>query len=198
MEVQLETEVDEAYLAEHDCDVVIVATGSRPSAPPFPSDSSVPVLSTDEAMYAVVEGPARRVVVADTLGTDEPAVVVEALATAGWQVVIASAGPIGAFMGATHALDHIPRLLALGCVIEERCVVTCVEGRDVVVRSVLTGSMIKHETDLLVHAATRVAEHRVAALARELGRKVVLAGDCDAPRDAMFAFLGGNDAGRHA
>jgi 2,4-dienoyl-CoA reductase-like NADH-dependent reductase (Old Yellow Enzyme family) len=198
VDVRTGVAIDQAGLAGYDA--VILATGSTPRPVPFPTDGSIPVLSTEQGtapgIADVLAAPPRAVMVVDQLGTDEAAVVIEQLAAAGTAVTVAAAGTLGAFMGYTHLVDHIPRLFGLGCTLEERVEVLGIAGGMVRTRGRLGGPDRVRTFDAVVLAAPRVAEVSLVRAARRAGVEVQLAGDCESPRDALFAFLTGNDAGR--
>jgi 2,4-dienoyl-CoA reductase-like NADH-dependent reductase (Old Yellow Enzyme family) len=197
VEVRVRTEITEEALERASHDAIILATGSQPSPAPFPSDGSVPVLATEEAGRLVASRPTGRVIVDDRLGTDEAAVVIEQLATAGVAVVAATPhAQTGVHLGWTHHLDHVPRLLRLGCRIEERTDLVAVEDGGARMRNQLTGGERWEAADAIVVVQHRLPDASLRTAARHVCDSVYLIGDASAPRNAMVAFLEADTAAR--
>lgn len=197
VERRLHTDVNDAFLAAGEFEAIVLATGSRPSPIAFTSDDSVPLFQPETAFTLWGGRAGRRVLVLDFAGNDEAAVVTEQLAAAGLQVTIATPLPVvGAFLGWTHTSDHVPRLIGLGCTIEERTAVTGIADGRITTRSLLDGTERQRPFDAIVVVQPRLAETTLEAAARASGRTVHLVGDAQAPRDAMAAFVQGEMLGR--
>jgi 2,4-dienoyl-CoA reductase-like NADH-dependent reductase (Old Yellow Enzyme family) len=197
VDVQMATEVDEHYLQNADMDGIVLATGSCAAPLPFGTDESVPVLRTEEAMALIGSGAASTVLVHDVLGNEEAAVVYEQLAAAGIAVTVTTPNAVvGVHIGHTHAVDHVERLLRLGCVIHERTDLVGVAKGLVVTRNRLTGNQHGRHFDVVVMASQRLPELSLQNVARRLCRDVRVIGDASAPRTAMHAFREGDNIGR--
>ena len=149
-----------------------------------------------EQIHTLIEdkGYAR---VVDIAGNDESAVVTEQLAQAGHTVCVATPLPtVGAFLGWTHLADYVPRLLELGCEIEERTAVTSIADGQVSTQSLLGGAMRTRAFDGLVLLQPRIANTALEAPLRTRKLDVHLVGDAQAPRDAATAFVQGEMLGR--
>lgn len=195
---QLETRVDEDYLARCDADEIILATGSTSTQASFSDDGTVPVYAPEQ-LTAVLHGRKNaQILVLDIAGNDESAVATEQLAQAGHVVTIVTPLPtVGAFLGWTHLADHVPRLLALGCAIEERTTVTGIASGVVSTQCLLGGSPQQRRFDALVSIQARAARNELEQAARKSGKSVHVLGDAHAPRDAMAAFTQAEMLGRN-
>jgi 2,4-dienoyl-CoA reductase-like NADH-dependent reductase (Old Yellow Enzyme family)/thioredoxin reductase len=197
VEVRLGTEVDEEFLKRETFDALVLATGSQPNDLPFPTDGSVPWYSTEAAMSLVQIAAPAEVLVLDSLGSDEVSVVIEQLAAVGHAVTVVTPLPtVGTFLGWTHAADNVQRLLGLGCRIAERTTIIEVKGGTVTIQNQLTEVQEARQFDHIVVAQPRLANDSLRGLASSMVREVHVIGDALAPRDAMTAFLNGEDAGR--
>ncbi|MGV3768542.1 MAG: FAD-dependent oxidoreductase [Sphingobium phenoxybenzoativorans] len=197
VEMRLGTEVNAAVLESEKFDSVILATGSKPAEHRLDTDGSVPVLSTDEAMEALSDAQFTNVIVHDVLGSEEIAVVVEQFAAAGVKVTTTTPNPsVGQFLGWTHMGDHVPRLLALGCAIEERTMVTGIADGCVMTVDQLSAQKKTRPFDALIWGHSRLPDVSLEDAARRVCGDVHVIGDANAPRDAMLAFLQGETAGR--
>jgi 2,4-dienoyl-CoA reductase-like NADH-dependent reductase (Old Yellow Enzyme family) len=197
VDVRLNVTADATLFRTLAPDAIVLATGSTPSTPSFATDGSVPLLSTDEAMTLIGREPdGKGVLVYDRHSGDEAAVVVEQLAARGYEVTVVTPGSLGASMGYTHVLDHIPRLLGMGCHIEERTEIASIASGGVETRNLLSGATETRRFDHVVLADTRVADDSLESAARQFTADIRMAGDALAPRDAMLAIFTGNEAGR--
>ncbi|GAA2862883.1 NADH:flavin oxidoreductase [Pseudonocardia halophobica] len=196
--LRLGTTADAGLLADGGFDAIVLATGSRPAPPPFPTDDTVSCVASEDAVDAAAAFGVARVVVVDLLGNDEGAVVAEQLIGAGHEVLVATPQPVvGAYLGVTHAADHLTRLLAGGAAVRERTSVQSVRDGVATVTDAVTGRSDRVPCDLVVVVADRVAEDGLAEPARRRHSvEVSVVGDASAPRAAMTAFVEGTDAGR--
>jgi 2,4-dienoyl-CoA reductase-like NADH-dependent reductase (Old Yellow Enzyme family)/thioredoxin reductase len=196
VQLNLNTDVDAAFLEQHPTDVVVLATGSSPAPLGVANDGTVPVHAPED-LPALCDAPPAKLLVVDIAGNDESAVVTEQLAQAGHAVCVATPLPtVGAFLGWTHLADHVPRLLELGCEILERTAVTAIADGQVSTQSLLGGATRTRAFDGLVLLQTRIANTAVEAPLRARKLEVHLVGDAQAPRDAAAAFVHGETLGR--
>ena len=190
-------QVDAALLDSLRPDAIVIATGSRPGKVPFPNDDSVEVLSTDEALERMPTGDLAEVLVYDVLGNEEASVTYEQLAAAGVNVsVVTPHAQLGIYLGHTHAVDQIDRVLDLGCSIEERTTIVEVVGGMVTTLNGLTRQRLDRRFDAIVLAGPRLPDVSLADHARQICASVQIVGDAYSPRTAMQAFRDGDDAGR--
>lgn len=188
VEVLVDTPVDDRFLAAENADAVIIATGSVPVEPPFETDGSLDVLSTDEAMALVESDNKRNVLFYDTLGTEEAAVAYEQLAAAGHIVTIATPMPLGIWLGFTHMADNVPRLRALHASIKERFALRSIADKHVTMHNWVTDELVTQPFDVLVLAHSRLPNDSLRAAAKKHSQATFLVGDAYAPRDAMLAI----------
>lgn len=195
--VQLRSRVDADALAAAAPDVVILATGARPQPDgALPGDGSVPVLATDDAMTADLRE--RTVVLVDHLGSHEPVAVAERLARTGARVTIVTPFPVfGRHLGFTHVRDVLRSLARLGVEIRTSTAASLAGGA-VALRHVHSDRRERLPADVVVAAIAARPTLDLRAAAEEVAGRVLLAGDCVAPRTAMHAFREGSDAGRAA
>ncbi len=203
VDLQLGTEADEALLGASAPDVVVLATGAQPDpAAPGAGDGSVPVLSTAEAAWSQWQGtefdPAdRRILVVDTLGTLETALVTESLAGRGADVTVVTPYlHFGPYVGFTHRKDLLGAVYGAGSRIETSSVFSGLEDGVARWRHVYTREQSALEVDAIVAGAPRLPDLSLVAAAGATGAAVHLAGDSVAARSAMHAFREGDNVGR--
>jgi 2,4-dienoyl-CoA reductase-like NADH-dependent reductase (Old Yellow Enzyme family)/thioredoxin reductase len=193
--VHLGVEADREGILALSPDSVVIATGSRPTPDPVPTDGSVPVWTTDRALTDDPGGV--RVLVVDQLGTHEAAQAAERLATLGNQVRVAAPAPVfGERIGFTQLRDQLSRLAEHGCVIDPSALVTKIAAATATIRHTRQARHEQAEVDLVVAAVPRQAVADLRAPLVGAGLEVRVAGDAVAPRDAMRAFREGDNAGR--
>lgn len=184
-------------IAAHRPDLVIVATGSTPSAHRFPSGAEA--LTVDDA----VESPDRvgaNVVVHDETG-DWPAFsLLEHLALNGRRVTLMT--PLAAIAWRTTIYSTAAtrtRLRALKVrIVPLRTLVDFEAGR-LAVEDVSTGEVEMIDgIDTVIAARPNVAFNPLEAGLEAAGIAFMLAGDCLAPRTALEAVFEGHAAGRRA
>ena len=196
--IDLGVEVDAAGLAERQADVVVLATGARPAPERLPAgDGSVRLVTVETALTDGLGTD--RVLLVDHIGAEEVPICAERLASQGAAVTLATPMPtVGTYIGFTRISEQMKRLYAGGCEL-----LTAVQLRDVrdgeaVMRALHSGQEHSLAVDAIVAGVQGTPELELEAPARELGARVLLAGDAVAPRDALRAFREGDDAGRAA
>ena len=140
-----------------------------------------------------------RVLILDHIGAEEVPICAERLAAQGAAVTLATPMPtVGPYIGFTRISEQLKRLYGSGCEL-----LTAVQFRDVrrgeaVLRALHSGEERRMAVDAIVAGVPGRLELDLDAPAREVGARVLLAGDAAAPRDALRAFREGEDAGRAA
>jgi NADPH-dependent 2,4-dienoyl-CoA reductase/sulfur reductase-like enzyme len=198
VEIELGVVVDADGLAERQPDVVVLATGARPAPDRVPAgDGSVPIVTVEGALTNGLGSS--RVLVLDHIGAEEVPICAERLAAKGAAVTLATPMPtVGAYIGFTRISEQLKRLYRSGCEL-----LTAVQFREAregeaVLRALHSGEERHVAVDAIVAGVPGRPELELEAPARELGARVLLAGDVVAPRDALRAFREGDDAGRAA
>src|SRR5581483_441426 len=192
--VELGVECDAALLARLAPDVVVLATGTVPAPDRLDAgDGSVPILALDEARAA------GRVLVVDQLGNEEVLLTARRLAEGADGLVLATPMPtVGTYIGFTRISRMLKRLYALGCELRATELLAGIEDGHAVLRHVHSGRRERLAVDAVVAGVAGRPDLRLRAAAEQTGARVVVAGDANAPRDAMRAFREGDDAGRAA
>nr|WP_255470955.1 FAD-dependent oxidoreductase [Pseudarthrobacter sp. B4EP4b] len=163
-------------------DAIILATGSKPGPSTFKTDGSIPYVPTDQAVRSARATGAREVLVYDTLGNDEGAVVVEQLAALGCHTTIVTPLPaVGSYLGITHATDHVPRLLDLGCTLYERSTISAILDHEASIGNTLNSSEARLRPNLVVLACDRMPEIALQLAAERACPDVRVVGDATAP-----------------
>jgi 2,4-dienoyl-CoA reductase-like NADH-dependent reductase (Old Yellow Enzyme family) len=198
VEIELGVVVDTNALAERQPDVVVLATGARPAPDRLPAgDGSVPIVSVEDALTDGLGSS--RVLILDHIGAEEVPICAERLAAQGAAVTLATPMPtVGTYIGFTRISEQLKRLHGSGCEL-----LTAVQFRDVregeaVLRALHSGEERRVAVDAIVAGVPGRPELDLDGPAREVGARVLLAGDAVAPRDALRAFREGEDAGRAA
>jgi 2,4-dienoyl-CoA reductase-like NADH-dependent reductase (Old Yellow Enzyme family) len=198
IEIELGVVVDADALADRQPDVVVLATGARPAPDRLPAgDGSVPIVTVEGALTDGLGSS--RVLILDHIGAEEVPICAERLAAQGAAVTLATPMPtVGTYIGFTRISEQLKRLYGSGCEL-----VASVQFRDVreghaVLRALHSGEERRMAVDAIVAGVPGRPELDLDAPARELGVRVLLAGDVVAPRDALRAFREGDDAGRAA
>jgi 2,4-dienoyl-CoA reductase-like NADH-dependent reductase (Old Yellow Enzyme family) len=202
VDLLLNTVVDQDFLDDHPTDALVLATGALPANPPFAGDSSVPILSAAEAALGTFEGgpvdvSGQKILVVDTLGTLEVALVVEALAVRGADVTVATPYlHFGPQVGFTHLKELLGKVYSLGVRIETSTVVEPLKAGSVTLRHVHSRKRRPTSYDAVVAGVHRRPDLALLEKARDTGSRVLLAGDVVAPRSAIHAFREGDNVGR--
>ena len=196
--IELGVVVDADTLADRQPEVVVLATGARPAPDRVPAgDGSVPIVTVEGALTDGLGSS--RVLILDHIGAEEVPICAERLAAQGAAVTLATPMPtVGTYIGFTRISEQLKRLYGAGCEL-----LTAVQFRDVrdgqaVLRALHSGEERSVAVDAIVAGVPGRPELDLDAPARELGARVLLAGDVVAPRDALRAFREGDDAGRTA
>lgn len=195
VEITLETEATAERIRREAFDAVIMATGSIPVLPKIPGASAVAPIDVTDALRRLEEmGP--RVVILDDDRHFKAAGIAEELADRKCQVTIVTRG------GETGADVISVSFAGLRVRLGRKSVRTLpfhdvarVEGHDVIVHDEFSGrEEALRNIDTLIFAGQNRA---LDSLARSLVDvpKVVLAGDCVAPRRALEAMREGHAAG---
>ncbi|HLK45435.1 MAG TPA: FAD-dependent oxidoreductase, partial [Acidimicrobiales bacterium] len=197
--LSLGVDADLGAVAEHDPDVVVVATGSRPATPwwahAVPDGAPQLLDVTDVLRGAAVAG--ERVLVVDELGFHQATSVGELLAERGHAVEIASpALVVGQDLGVTLDLEQFwVRASRLGIVQTTSTMVTGLEPGGAATQHVLTGAAGHRDVDAVVLALPPLPLDALAAEVRGRGLEVHVIGDARAPRRAHAAVLDGDRVG---
>ncbi len=193
VQVELETEMTPGRL--HAEPRVILATGSRPTPQPFPSDGLVLTAAGYAARGGGIGpdvhllGP---VLVHDPLGDGTGAAVAEGLAGRGGAVVLVTPDPV---VGAASAGDLVPanaRLERAGVVRATHTRLVAVQAGVATLEHVLTGARSATACVVVVDCGHRLPENTLALAFPALPR----AGDCVAPRTLHEAVREGRVAAR--
>jgi NADPH-dependent 2,4-dienoyl-CoA reductase/sulfur reductase-like enzyme len=203
VDVRTGTEAEAGLLAEIRPDAVVLAAGARPAPERLgPTDGTVPVLSTDDAVTGSFAGEhvalaGEPLLLVDQLGTIEVALVAERLAEAGAELTVATPFlHVGPNVGFTHLKDVLERLYALGCTLEPSTGFVGIEDGDVVTRHVHSKQVTRRRFTAVVAGVPARPDLALHASTLAAGVPVHLAGDVVAPRSAMHAFREGDNAGR--
>ena len=198
--VKTGVDADVSVVAAMDPDVVVVATGSRPSTPWWAGDrpDGAPVLLdvTEVLGGAVIEGA--EVLVVDELGFHQATSVAELLADRGHRVRIASPSlVVGQDLGVTLDMEQFwVRATAKGIIQESSTLVTGLRPGGVATQDVLTGAVGERDCAAVVLALPPLPEDALAETLRAAGRVVVVVvGDARAPRRAHAAIIDGERVG---
>lgn len=198
VKVDLGVEVDAATLAKRHPDVVVLATGARPAPDRLPAgDGSVPIVTIETALTDGLSS--ERVLIVDHIGAEEAPICAERLAGLGAAVTLATPMPtVGTYIGFTRISEQMKRLYASGCDLLSAVRLRDVRDGHAVLRALHSGQELSVAVDAIVAGVPGRPELDLDGPARELGARVLLAGDAVAPRDALRAFREGDDAGRAA
>lgn len=205
VDVLMNTAVDEDFVADFRPDSVVLATGSAPSADlEAPTDGSVPVMSTDDAVVGKFDGfefavEGARSLVVDIRATYETALVIESLARRGSSVTVSTPFlHFGMGMGtgrSTHLNDYLRLLPTLGVeVLPSTRLTRIAEGR-VHLDDVYSGRSLAETYDFVVAGVSPKPQDGLYPLLRQTV-PTVLVGDAVAPRTALEAIREGDRAGR--
>jgi 2,4-dienoyl-CoA reductase-like NADH-dependent reductase (Old Yellow Enzyme family) len=193
--VQLGTRVDEALLRSLNPEHVVIATGAEVKpADVFDGETDVQTISSVEALERP-EDLVGEVIVYDTLGAAEGALVAEALANAGKQVhLVTPFEMVMPYAGASMRMETPDILRAKLAGIHTEAVIGGAQGSTVwIVRP--DGSAV---TDLTVGAVVTVLAPvpslALVEVAKKLGIPHTVLGDAVAPRVATDAFRDGEEA----
>jgi 2,4-dienoyl-CoA reductase-like NADH-dependent reductase (Old Yellow Enzyme family) len=203
VDLRLGTEADAGLLAELRPDAVVLAAGARPAPDKLaPTDGSIPVLSTDDAVAGYFAGEhvalaGEPLLLVDQLGTIEVALVAERLAEAGADLTVVTPFlHVGPNVGFTHVRAVLERLYGLGCTLEASTIFVAIEDGQVVTRHVYSKQVTRRPFTAVVAGVPGRPDLSLHEAAVASGATVHLAGDVVAPRSAMHAFREGDNAGR--
>jgi pyruvate/2-oxoglutarate dehydrogenase complex dihydrolipoamide dehydrogenase (E3) component len=198
VELRLGAEADAGVVAGLDPDLVVVATGARPSAPRHALDG-VPV----HQVWDVLAGlrPAGRILIADWGGDAAGLDCAELLASEGRDVTLAVGAVMpGEMLHQYTRNQYIARLSRAGVKIEHYLGLASAADGMVRFRNIFAPELeTAIETDALLTALGRVPDDGLADALRERGGLLVEeAGDCRSPRSIEEAVLEGTLAARRA
>jgi 2,4-dienoyl-CoA reductase-like NADH-dependent reductase (Old Yellow Enzyme family)/thioredoxin reductase len=187
VEVVLGTAVDAAWVVERSPELVVVATGARPSDLDIPTDGSVVVVDPLEALVAGVNG---EVVVFDAVGELDGALIAERLATVGQRSVTLATSRlhIGEGDGINTLFPMIRRLAEVGVSVVERVRPSRVEAGSVVLEGVFGEAAPTLAADALVTWAGGVPVNDLVAGLADHGLRVEVIGDALRPRRVVDAL----------
>jgi 2,4-dienoyl-CoA reductase (NADPH2) len=186
---------------------VVLATGSRATAPRYKTDPGANVMTAPDLLDAAsrgtlsgVVGAGSRVLVHDPVGGPVGVAVVELLARQGHQLSIVTQDQIvGTGLSLSGDLaDANSRLQQAGVVRVLSCILRAVTVEGAVVEQRWTGERRVIPTDLVVDASHRLADSQLydalVGADASLRDELVRAGDCVAPRTVHEAILEGRRA----
>lgn len=190
--------VDAAEVVRRDPDVVVVATGSRPSRPWWAGDPAEVTNVCD--VRDVLEGtsmPHGDVVVVDELGFHQATSVAEVLAERGCSVEVVTPGMVvGQDLGVTLDMETWwIRAMAKGIVQSTELVPMGFDGRVLQLQHHPTGVSVERRVDWVVCAVPPTPADELYHELRASGREVHRAGDNVAPRRAHAAVIEGERIG---
>jgi NADPH-dependent 2,4-dienoyl-CoA reductase/sulfur reductase-like enzyme len=207
VEVRLDTELDTAGVRAIGADVVVVATGARPSRAGFQRAAPAVdrLLGVDGegvfAIHDVLDGtatPGPRVIVLDDLADWRGTGTALHLAESGHEVTIVTSAPVIAG-GLAHSAADGPlrrRFLAAGGTALTNTVVDGWGDGRALIRFLLDGTSFQFEADTLVIAETAVSETALPDALAEAGIAYQAIGDVVAPRRASLAFYEARELAR--
>ena len=196
-----QTLVDGAFVAAFSPDAIIMATGAVAADDlGIPTDGSVLVLSSDDAVCGQYQGQpfdmtGNRVLAVDLRAAYESALVVEGLVRRGARVTVATPHlHVGANLGFTHLADYTGRLLPQwGVEVRPLTALVRIANGQAILRS--AGQETGQAFDFIVALAPPHPRDEFQAAFRRAA-PTRAAGDVVAPRSAMEAFREGDRAGR--
>ncbi len=196
--VETGVHVDAAEVARRDPDVVVVATGSRPSRPWWAGDPAAVTNVCD--VRDVLEGrasPDGDVVVVDEMGFHQATSVAEVLADRGCRVEVVTPGMVvGQDLGVTLDMETWwIRATAKGIVQSTELVPMGFDGRVLQLQHHPTGASVERVVDWVVCAVPPAPVDELYHELRAGGREVHRAGDNVAPRRAHAAVIEGERVG---
>jgi hypothetical protein len=194
--------VNEAFVRSFAPEVIIMATGAE-SLPliDFPTDGSVPVISSDDAAQGLFEGVQfemknTRSIVIDRRANYETNLVTEAVAKRGSQPTIVTSFPSSLVnTGASHAIFYGGEFPKLGIETLGAHIPLGVSNGSITVRHAMTGRETTLPCDFIVAAAHPRPRNELYDTFRKYA-PVKTAGDVIAPRSALEAFREGDRVGR--
>jgi 2,4-dienoyl-CoA reductase-like NADH-dependent reductase (Old Yellow Enzyme family) len=198
LEVSVETGVEASAETFVDCDVVILATGSRPAPDRIgETDGSIPVLSIDDTVSR--DTFPGTVLMVDLRGDLETALCAEHVAACGAELTLVTPFlSVAPYVGFTHTNDVLTSLHRLGCVLEPSTVFGGISDGETITRHIHSREVRMRRFDAVVAGSPGRADTSLAAAVERTGARLLVAGDALAPRTAMHAFREGDDAGRAA
>jgi 2,4-dienoyl-CoA reductase-like NADH-dependent reductase (Old Yellow Enzyme family) len=182
-----------AVIAAETPDHVVLATGTvrRPDDHWFGGETAR-IFSSDEAL---TEDTGKTVLVVDAIGTNEAALVAEALALQGKKVVFATSfDSLVPHAGQLHRWVVPDVLRDLMAAIHTSAVVGYVDGTKVSLVYADGEPLADVEVDSIVNVLPRLSNVDLVDGVRELGVAYTVIGDAVAPRGAWHAFKEGQEA----
>ncbi|WP_242657025.1 FAD-dependent oxidoreductase [Mycobacterium talmoniae] len=191
--VQVATAVDAALLRAAAPDHVVLATGGRfVGASLFPDAAPGLVLSSQQALAGEV---GTRVLIYDTVGANEGALVAEALAKRGKRVTfVTSCETVMPWGGALHRAEVLPILHKRTEQIVTSATVGDIDGTHVIVVRSDGDTLAEVDVDTVVAVCPPSPVTDLAPALEDLGIVYRVVGDALAPRGATHAFKEGHEA----
>ncbi|PQM48030.1 hypothetical protein C1Y40_01853 [Mycobacterium talmoniae] len=191
--MQVATAVDAALLRAAAPDHVVLATGGRfVGASLFPDAAPGLVLSSQQALAGEV---GTRVLIYDTVGANEGALVAEALAKRGKRVTfVTSCETVMPWGGALHRAEVLPILHKRTEQIVTSATVGDIDGTHVIVVRSDGDTLAEVDVDTVVAVCPPSPVTDLAPALEDLGIVYRVVGDALAPRGATHAFKEGHEA----
>ncbi len=195
VEVQYGVEVDAAEVARRSPDVVVVATGSRPSRPWWAGEAEN-VCDVRDVLDGSAD-PQGDVVLVDELGFHHATSVAELLADRGCRVEVVTPGMVvGQDLGVTLDMENWwMRAGAKGIVQSTELVPMSFADGVLSLQHHPTGTMQERRPDWVVCAVPSTPAEELYLELRDTGAEVHRVGDCVAPRRAHAAVVDGERIG---
>lgn len=203
LKIFTQTVVDEDFIKALKPDAIILATGAETvNELNAPTDSSIQVLSTDEAAAGLFEDNKfelkdTKSLMIDLRGNYETALVAESLGRRGSQVTVATPAPIfGRNVGHSHSIDFSRTVIPeLGIkLLPSTSLDKISQGRAHLVNHV-SGEETEEFFDFVVAGVSPKPKNSLYETCLKYAPTTQV-GDVIAPRDAMMAFREGDRAGR--
>jgi 2,4-dienoyl-CoA reductase (NADPH2) len=195
VEVRLGTPATRDAILRDAPDLVVVATGASPSAPPFPVDSGRVATVWDLLGGGVAEIPQRAVVLDDIAGFWHGASAAEYLADRGAAVELVTPARAVGLAIPHESIAHVHRRLrAAGVRFRPFTTITAVDGTNVRLEDSVTGEAAETQADLVVVKSKLNVEDEIVRQIDGAVPALVAIGDCAAPRRMNHAVLEANVA----
>lgn len=198
VEVKLNTHVEKGILLEQIPDVVVVATGSRPSRPSFLGSDQGGIVYAQEILEGKVE-VGQRVLLFDQVGSYEATSVAELLARSGKEVTIVTEDPfVGWELAAMQDLAlWYERVIPLGVTFLPYTRLKKVMDSTVVLVNRYTQEAQPLEgIDTVVVVTPRLPNEELYLSLKGKLKGLYRVGDCVAPRNIRAAILEGHRVGK--
>jgi len=179
-------------VGESDVDAVIIATGALPAAVALRTDHSVEVL---DPLAALTSPPGGRVLVSDTVGALDAALIAERIATSAAAPtsvsLITSRLYAGEGDGITAVFPMLRRLAEIGVTVVDRAVISQISGGVVELDGVFGEARGAQRTDVVVAWRGGASCHGLADELRAAGAHPIVIGDALRPRRVVDAVAEG-------